>query len=168
MNFLKSIVLALSLSTLCIPQAHSRVEDGTGDLINTIADSGIAVVINGDRCSQGEFLGIYSFKGIKRQMTLCPGSSVDPIDHATVRHEVFHAIQHCVNAARGTSKNTPVQNDYAHLRDLINEHVSSTEVEDIRTQYPQEHWWVEWEATMAEHIFTAKELETIFLQTCTM
>ena len=168
MNLFKSIVLALSLSTLCIPHAHSRVEDGTGDLIDTVNNSGIAVVINGDRCSQGQFLGVYSFQGMKRMMTLCPGSSVDDIDHATVRHEVFHATQHCVNTARGTSKNTPVQNDYGKLQELINENVSSIEVEDIRTQYPQEHWWVEWEATMAEHIFTAQQLEEIFLQTCTM
>ena len=43
-----------------------------------------------------------SFVGMKREMHLCPGATVDAIDHATVRHEAIHAVQHCVNVARGT------------------------------------------------------------------
>ena len=59
-------------------------------------------------------MGVYRSRGFQRQLILCTGDVVDADDHDTVRHEVTHAIQHCVNVIRGTSLNTPI-NDVGEL-----------------------------------------------------
>lgn len=165
MNILKTLVLTLSLSTLCIPQVEARTEDNTGNLIRTVNDNGITVTINSDTCD-GTVLGTYRWVGIKRQLNLCPGSSVDAIDHSTVRHEVWHAIQHCVNSARGTHSLTPVLTDTQKLVDWVNETVPSHVVSHIKRVYSRDHWGIEFEANAAERAFTATEIQELFLKSC--
>lgn len=164
MNILKSFVLTLSLSTLCIPQVEARAERNTHELIRTVQEHGIKVTFNSDRCD-GTVLGSYRFIGMKRQMNLCPGSTVDPHDHSTVRHEVWHAIQHCVNTSRGTPVNSPVTKP-EKLVQWVNDVVPSHTVSDVKSSYPQSQWGIEFEANAAELTFTAEEIKEIFLETC--
>ena len=167
MNFIKSFLCALSLSTLSIPGAMARVDAGTENLLDTVESHGIDVVFNTDRCNHVNILGVYRWSGMKRQIVLCPGETVDAQDHATVRHEVMHAVQHCVNTERGTSRHTPVL-PYTDLKEAVNLTLSVDQVELIKTHYPQSEWLIEFEATLAEEMLTADEMAQAFLNHCTI
>ena len=105
---------SIALLSFTLHSAHSLADSSSGntkELINTLRRSGIQLTINGIDCDLGITHGTYSYNGIRRAMLLCPGESFDPIDHATVRHETWHAIQHCINVSRGTAMTTPAQNN---------------------------------------------------------
>ena len=165
MKLLKNLFTAAATFVLLVPPAHARVEDGTGQLLKTLDDNGINIVINSDTCNNNPVHGAYSFAGMKRTMTLCPGSSVDAIDHATVRHETVHAIQHCVNVYRGTDIHSPIAS-IDKLVELVNEHLSSETVEYVKTTYPESDWAIEMEANLLEDAMSAEELEKMFLNAC--
>ena len=165
MKLLKNFAITTAAIVLSVAPAHARVEDGTGQLLKTLDENGINIIINADSCNHKPVHGSYSFAGMKRTMTLCPGSSVDAIDHATVRHETVHAIQHCVNVYRGTAINSPIAS-IEKLVELVNEHLSSETVEFVKSTYPESDWAVEMEANLLETAMTAEELEQMFLNAC--
>ena len=162
-KFFTAAIAGLALS---IAPAHARVEDDTKELLELLHSTGVTVTINHPQICKGDIHGNYQFVGMKRQMNLCPGNSVDAMDHLTVRHETWHAIQHCVNAARGTAPNTPVQQDINELAGVVNQVLSSDRVEWIKSAYPQAHWLVEFEANVAADVFTATELIKVYTDTC--
>ena len=164
MNKIKSIALAGVAALFAAMPSFARVEPKTTQLLATVQSSGIAITYNGENCT-GNYLGKYRFLGMRRQMILCPGRTVDPVDHATVRHEVWHAIQHCVNTMRQTPLNTPVVNDLDKLTEVINQGLSVEQVNFIKANYPVEHWWVVFEANLAESM-TAEQIEEMFVNAC--
>ena len=83
-----------------------------------------------------------------------------------MRHEVFHAIQHCINVARGTPLNTPFSNDYDDLANDIRKYLPVGLIQAIQEAYPKEMWWVEWEAYMVANNVSAIQLEQLFLKVC--
>ena len=102
---IKRILTAIAASIAVAAPANATPTEWTSlNLIELVQRNGIVVTINED-CPV-DVLGNYEWVGMKRTINLCPGDEVDPIDHATLRHEVWHAIQHCVNTARGTSCTT--------------------------------------------------------------
>ena len=129
----------------------AEVQPGTASLIETIDENGILVTINHEECATGTYNGQYRWLGFQREMRLCPGATVDANDHNTVRHEVIHAIQHCVNVARGTDQFTPVMK-METLVQLVNEHLSVDTVDFIKTHYDPDHWAVELEANLMAEI----------------
>ena len=135
------------------------------DLLQTVERGGIDVVVNTPRCAEKPVLGLYTFVGMKRQLTLCPGSTIDPHDHRTVRHEVWHAIQHCVNTARGTDVRMPVNMDVDDFVKDVNTYLSEERVSAIKRLYPRDHWPVELEAAMAEELSNELLIEA-FTQAC--
>ena len=90
--------------------------------------------------------------------------SVDAIDHSTVRHEMAHVLQHCVNVQRGTDRDTPIINDIDELAELVNTNVSSDTVDFIKSAYPREKWLVEFEANYVENTYTADQLVDLFYE----
>ena len=102
---------------------------------------------------------------MRREFIVCTGAEVDANDHDTVRHETVHAIQHCVNVARGTDIFTPVM-DYDRLTDMVNTHMSAEKVTWIKSVYPQSHWWVEFEAFLIADLASASELMEMFSDAC--
>ena len=163
MKLLKNFAIAAITAVTTIAPAMARVEDGTAELLRLLADNGINVTIN-EECD-GTYHGVYSFVGMKREMHLCPGATVDAIDHATVRHEAIHAVQHCVNTARGTATNTPVM-DIDDLVAAVNSELPETVVTFVKTTYPQEHWAIEMEANLLERSATSKEIAVFFADAC--
>ena len=113
------------------------------------------------------YLGVYIHRGLARKMVLCPGASVEPIDHAVVRHEAWHAIQHCINVTRGTDVNTPISEDTAELMVHVREVLSEEYIANVKANYPTEQWYLELEAYMAMNLFTAEELAEMFISSCT-
>ena len=164
MKLLKNITTAIAAVCLSVSPALARVEDGTSDLLKTLSDNGIHITFNSPNCD-GTHYGVYRFVGLKREMHLCPGNSVDAIDFSTVRHETTHAIQHCVNIARGTAVNTPIA-EIPKLIELVNEHLSVDTVEYVKSTYPEAHWAVELEANLLEQIMTADDLKGLFVKAC--
>ena len=167
MNIKQTLISLLSAVCLTNP-AIARVEDGTADLIKTLDSNGVTIVIDDASCESNKAHGVYSFVGMKRQMTLCPRGEVTAKDHETVRHETAHAIQHCINMARGTAITTPIDNDRDSFLASVESHLTDEFVAWIVDTYPEEHWYVEAEAFMMAHLFTAVELEEMFLKACTM
>lgn len=165
-KFIKLVAGAATATLLSFAPAHARVESETGDLLKLMSQNGISVTINSDTCD-GSIHGNYSFAGMRRTLNLCPGDEIDAIDHITVRHEAWHAIQHCVNVARGTALNAPVQTDMNKLAELVNETVPAHIVEFVKRAYPQEHWLVEFEAQAASIVLTSSDIMEVFSDVCT-
>ena len=72
-----------------------------------------------------------------------------------------------MNAARSTPLNYPVSEDLDALVDNVNAIVPANVVSAIKAGYPREHWAVEFEANVAERVYTAEELAGLFVKACT-
>ena len=166
-SIIKPFLAAITGLVLSVAPAHARVESETRDLLNLLNTTGIKVTYNDPAHCTKHTAGNYVFLGMQRQMNLCPGSSIDADDHNTVRHETFHAIQHCVNTARGTAVNTPVQTDVSELADVVNSTLHVDTVNFIKSAYPQSQWLIEFEAYAAAELFTATELIKLYTDACT-
>ena len=165
---IKRIALAAIAAAACIMPVMAVVQPGTASLIETIDENGILVTINHEECATGVYNGQYRWLGFQRELRLCPGASVDARDHETVRHETIHAIQHCINVARGTNTDTPVMNDVDELMYWARQHLSMREIEWIQAAYDRSQWLTEIEAFAGARAYTSSELEELFLQACTL
>ena len=165
--FKKLCVAAVAAMATLIP-VGAEVQPGTSSLLDTIDANGILVTINHEECATGTYNGQYRWLGFQREMRLCPGQTVDALDHETVRHETIHAIQHCVNVARGTNTNTPVMNDVDELMYWAREHLTMREIEWIQRNYDRSQWLTEIEAFAGANAYTSSQLEELFLNACTL
>ena len=165
---IKRIALAAIAAAACIMPAAAEIQPGTASLIDTIDENGILVTINHPECAAGIYNGQYRWLGFQREMRLCPGETVDARDHETVRHETVHAIQHCVNVARGTNTDTPVMNDVDQLMRWARQHLSMQEIRWIQDAYDRSQWLTEIEAFAGARAYTSSELEELFLGVCTV
>ena len=161
----KQIFAALAGLALCVP-GQARLEEGTRPLLELMESSGIVISMNGADCISGEYLGVYKHRGMQRAMGLCTGATIDAEDHMVVRHETIHAIQHCVNMARGTDVYTPVIDDDAELMAFTLKYLSPEYVQNIQDVYPVEMWRIEFEAFAGMHAYTADELAEMFITAC--
>ena len=163
---IKNIVAsALAALAFAVP-GQARIEDGTKPLLELIDSAGIAVRFNTSDCDSDKYLGIYRHQGMKRAFILCPGETVDAVDHMVVRHEAIHAIQHCVNVARGTHVLTPVIQDKGQLMAFVRKHLSEEMLKKIMDNYEPSHWLIEFEAFAGMHAYTADELAEMFTKAC--
>ena len=161
-KLLAGIVAGMALA---LP-GEARLERGTIPLIELLETGGIAIRYNNTDCASGEYLGLYRHQGMKRAMILCPGATVDAEDHMVVRHEAIHAIQHCVNTARGTSVFTAVIQDDDELMAFTRAHLTEEYIEGIKKLYPMSHWRIEFEAFAGMYAYTADELADMFRKAC--
>jgi hypothetical protein len=167
MKILRNLIIgACATMATALPSVASTYSHK--DLIDLLDNNGIPVTINNSTYCDGTIYGNYRFSGIQRQMNLCPGAEIDDHDLSTLRHETWHAIQHCVNSTRGTDANTPVNTDIQELVEVVNTILPHQVVSAIKAGYPQEHWLVEFEANVVERILTAEELANVFIETCTL
>lgn len=164
MKLIKSLAIGVAAALATALPGMARVDEGTGDLIEALQENGVQVLVNSRHCD-GSIHGSYRTVSMKRTMLLCPGQSVDAIDHATVRHEATHALQHCINNHRGTSRYTPVAS-VETLTEAVNEDVPADVVDFIKANYPREHWLVEFEAAYIERNIPASQLESWVRQAC--
>ena len=163
-KLIKSLALAAVTAVLTVAPALADSKDEY-DLIQTAKEAGILVSLNGDKCTESPVYGAYTFVGMRRMLTLCPGAEVDPVDRRTVKHEVWHAIQHCVNTARGTDVRMPVNTDEDSFVSDINNYLSVERVNFIKASYPRDHWLVEFEAALAEQL-PNETIDELFRMAC--
>lgn len=164
MKLLNSLALAAVTAVLTVAPALADSKSEY-DLIQTAKEAGILVSMNGDKCTEKPVYGAYTFVGMRRMLTLCPGDEVDPVDRRTVKHEVWHAIQHCVNTARGTDVRMPVNMDEDSYVSDINNYLSVERVNFIKASYPEDHWLVEFEAALAEQL-PNETIDELFRMAC--
>ena len=165
---IKKLLLAAIAAAATFMPVMAEVQPGTASLIETIDENGILVTVNHPECANGTYNGQYRWLGFQREMRLCPGRTVDARDHETVRHEVIHAIQHCVNMARGTSTDTAIIDDTQQLLAFAGQYLSPGEIEWIQANYDRSQWLTEIEAFAGAKAYTSSELEEIFLEVCTL
>jgi len=156
----KNILMAAVAALATALPGHARVEPETATLLNMINDEGVVVMIDSSLCRAEEaLLGAYiTYQDNSRSMVICPGEEWDAEDHSTVRHEMAHALQHCVNIQRGTDRNTPIIDDTTRLSELVNKVVPEDQVVFIKSSYPREKWLVEFEANYVERALTSTQL----------
>lgn len=162
----KKLIAATIAATASVLPVSAEIQPGTQSLLETMSENGILITINHDECLTNGANGTYRWLGFQREMRLCPGDTVDAIDHATVRHETIHAIQHCVNVARGTHTDTPVITDNAQLRKFVLAWLPPATIESIYQLYDESQWLTELEAFAGANAYTSAELEDYFLQAC--
>ena len=165
-EMIKKLLAGLITGMALAVPGEARVERGTIPLLDLMESGGIAVRYNTSDCTSGEYLGLYRHRGMKRAMVLCPGATVDAEDHMVVRHEAIHAIQHCVNVARGTHIYTAIIDDDEELMQFARAHLSAEYIENIKHVYAPEEWRIEFEAFAGMHAFTADELAEMFTEAC--
>ena len=163
---LKKLVLAAVAAAATFMPVAAEVQPGTESLLRTVEEGGILVTYNVDACATDNAHGSYRWAGLRREIRLCPGQTVDAIDHETVRHEVLHALQHCVNAARGTSMDTPIITDPDEFKEFVIANLSQEYINRILEVYPRDQWPTELEAFAGANAYTASELEKFFRQVC--
>ena len=163
---IKKLISGLIAGLALAVPGEARIEDGTKPLLELMSSNGIAIRYNGSDCTSGEYLGLYRHRGMKRAMILCYGATVDAADHMVVRHEAIHAIQHCVNTARGTHVLSAVINNDDELMAFTREHLSEEAIEEIKRVYDPTHWRIEFEAFAGMHAYTADELAILFRKAC--
>jgi len=168
MSIIKKLCLAAITAVATILPVSAEIQPGTDSLIRTIDENGILVTINHEECATGTYSGQYRWLGFQRELRLCPGRTVDARDHETVRHEVIHAIQHCVNVARGTSTNMSIIDDPDMLMDFAEANLTPREIEWITQTYPRSQWLTELEAFAGANAYTSSELEELFIEVCTL
>ena len=163
---LKKLVLAAIAAAATFMPVAAEVQPGTESLLRTVEEGGILVTYNVDACNTDNAHGSYRWAGLRREIRLCPGRTVDAIDHETVRHEVLHALQHCVNAIRGTSMDTPIITDRNDFEEFVVENLSQEYINRVLRVYPRDQWPTELEAFAGANAYTAAELEKFFRQVC--
>lgn len=163
---LKKLVLAAVAAAATFMPVAAEVQPGTESLLRTVQEGGILVTYNVDACNTDNAHGSYRWAGLRREIRLCPGQTVDAIDYETVRHEVFHAIQHCVNAIRGTSMDTPIITDPNEFKEFVIANLSQEYINRVLRVYPRDQWPTELEAFAGANAYTAAELEKFFRQVC--
>ena len=165
---IKRILLAAVTAAATIMPVGAEVQPGTASLLETMDENGIVVTINHQECATGMYNGQYRWLGFQRELRLCPGETVDARDHETVRHETIHAIQHCVNVARGTHTDTSVIQDPNQLLEWARNYLSMKDIEWIQSAYDRSQWLTEIEAFAGARAYTSSELEEMFLSACTL
>ena len=165
---IKKLLIAAVAAAATFMPVGAEVQPGTSSLLDTISANGILVTINHDDCLTNGANGQYRWLGFQREMRLCPGRTVDAGDHNTVRHETIHAIQHCINVARGTDTDAPIIDDADEFSDFVLANLSQEDIEWVMAMYDESQWLTELEAFAGANAFTSSELEELFLNACTL
>ena len=160
---LKPILLAAVAALATALPVSARVEPETQQLMEMLENDGVVVMVNSSMCKRKPIGGAYVTYGDgSRSFIICPGKAWDAEDHSTVRHEMAHAIQHCVNLKRGTPRGTPTISNTAELMEYVRRAVPAEQIQFIQSAYDQEDWLVEYEANAVERTYTSAELMTIW------
>ena len=148
---------------MTIAPAVAKVDAGTPALLRTVEAHGINVALNPSRCDGASYLG--SYHSGHKTLTVCYDGRPDAQDHDTVRHEVFHAAQHCAGMKRGSTIRCCTYPQGAQLTEFINDNLTPSQIRAIRSSYPANKHATELEA-FAASAYTAEEIGRIYTTWC--
>ena len=152
---------ALAACSIALPAA-ATIQPGTSSLIETVSES-LNVFINDDSCTPG-VAGSYQLSN--KTLTLCPGTDIVADDHDTVRHEVWHAIQHCLTKDLSKGLEPVVTKGTDDWWDLIGSNLSLKTASWIHESYLKSQWDVEYEAFVMASTLTSSQIEDMFIKAC--
>ena len=147
---IKSLITALALSTLCIPQvqASSFTEN---DLLAQFEDMGGRVYVDSQLCKDNP--GVYGLaQGASVHLCTEPHKGDTAEWKDTIRHEVFHIAQFC-NQGPFTS------NAAQAIAEAYKEGWSAG-------GYKPDHWHMEAEAFFVAATFTPEEIRDVLVEHC--
>ena len=152
MNLLRKLLAAtVAASALAVP-AVARVDAGTPALIRTAELHGASFLYNSERCG-GTFAGL--FERAQKRITVCY-KTADANAHDTVRHEVWHLIQHCAAKKRGTPFK-PVAS-VSDLNTFVEATLPDHMIVRIKNLYPKHQHLTELEAFAAAEAYSAEQM----------
>ena len=158
----KPLAALIAACTFAMP-AVAKVDPGTTELLQTLNEYGVTVLYNPSDCG-GTFQGKYTTEKV---MTLCYKGQPTANDHNTVRHEAFHALQHCAALRRGDSRGiVPLAISTTKRQQWVSSVLRSGHINKIKSIYPTRAHQIELEAFAAAEHYSAKELTTLIRQWC--
>ena len=159
----KLSALVAGLTMACAP-ALAKVDAGTPALLQSLPQYGIELALNPEECDGGGYHGSYH-SGTK-VLTVCYNGKPKANDHDTVRHEAFHAAQHC--AAQRTGRRYGIRPilEGPRLTEFVETVLTSQEIIQIKSAYPKEKWLTELEAFAAAQAYNADQIAHILNQWC--
>ena len=147
---IKSLITAIALSTLCIPQVNASTYTEQ-DLLNDFKDMGGRVYIDSALCKK--YSGVYGLAS-GNTVHLCTephkGDTAEFKD--TIRHEVFHIAQ-CCNDGPFTSG----------AAEMISDAYDKGWTEG---SYKPSHWHMEADAYYAAATFSPRESKNALVKAC--
>ena len=163
-KLIKYSAALLSAFTVAIAPAMAKIDKDTPSLLRTVEAHGINVNLNPRRCDGASYLG--SYHSGHKTLTVCYDGRPDAGDHDTVRHEVFHAAQHCAGMKRGQRYGVVPILQGTQLTEFINNSLTPGQINRIRSSYPANKHATELEAFAAANVYTAAQIERIFVTWC--
>ena len=155
------ITAALAAASVGLP-GFATVQPGTLPLIETVEET-LDVSINPPSCEPGV---AGSYKLSTRTLVLCPGMDIDADDHDTVRHEVWHAIQHCLTTDMSQGLQPVITKDTDDWWELVGDNLTIKQTAWIHKMYPESHWNVEYEAYAMASSLTSSQIQDLFIRAC--
>ena len=164
MKILKCLTALFSTAALTAAPSLARVDAGTPALLRSVEAHGLTVDLNPARCTGAAYMGSYHLHN--KMLTVCYDGRPDAADHDTVRHEVFHAAQHCAAEKRGRRHTlVPILNG-KQLSTFITDSLTPREIAGIKKSYTSDKHATELEAFAAAKVYTAAEINRIFVTWC--
>lgn len=164
MKIKRSICAALAASVALIAPSYATVDAGTPNLIRTAEEYGATFRYNPPGCG-GRYLGRYRLSDSR--IELCYRGTPGAKDHDTVRHEVWHFVQHCASRRRGhRGYLVPLSRDTAKRNVWISQYLSNTRIQSIRSMYRPAVHDVELEAFAAASHYSANQIAGVLRQWC--
>ena len=139
---IKSLIAAVALSTLCIPQVNAEVFNEI-DLLEYHESKGGKVYVNSGLCEETEAMGIQQGVNVHICTDAHNGDKAEIRD--TIRHEMWHVVQMCNRGPIATDKVMMIGEAYAKGW--------------TGKGYDEDVWHLEAEAHVAAAAFTAAEIK---------
>jgi hypothetical protein len=160
---IKRLLAAVAASVAFAVPAFGKVDAGTMDLIRTAERHGARFEYNSSVCG-GRFNGRYRYHD--RLITLCYRGTPTANDYDTVRHEVFHFIQHCRARRMRYNGYLPLAfNDT--LRDRwVQQNLTPSAIRSIRATYRPHQHAIELEAFAAANHYNARQMSQLLRTWC--
>ena len=153
---------ALAAVSFALP-VSAEIQPGTYNLLDTVSDH-LTVQYNTGSCDEPGVSG--SYRSTNRTLTLCPGLEVTADDHDTVRHEVWHAIQHCLMEDNQAGLDVVITKNTPDWWKHVGSNLSVAQAKWIQEAYPESHWDIEYEAFVMANTLSSSKIEELFLKAC--
>lgn len=161
---IKRIMAAVAASVAIASPSLAKVDSGTVSLLTTAQQYGIRVQYNPPRCNGANYHG--SYIPAIRTIALCYKGTPTAEDHNTVRHEMWHAVQHCGGLRRGFDGVLPLSNNTTLRTRWVAQYLRTTDINRIKSLYPRAVHDTELEAFAAAQHYSASQIEGVLRKWC--
>ncbi len=90
---------------------------------------------------------------------------MDGEDHDTVRHEVWHIVQHCLSDKSATTLQPVFKDPDAYQKEILSR-ISGNDLQRVLRMYPPRQHYSEVEAFVIASHMTADEIRQYFIKAC--